>query len=506
MAAFDFHTLTLAIDSTLQDYLSAQRFNSAEYALGLNLVEISTGDRSQFLSFRHEHAHFSSFVASGLADLHGVIGDYLHALLYRVVQDQLAESPALVLPLGEGEPVVRAAWDQINRLRACLFGFGTRDSLAAVTDWGAQEAFWSRYPDERFLPIVGRYHELLARLADDGGRADESALPRVQVAGQERYVSARAVMEAYAVSVELMATHLRKIETVIQSEDGPLGTQYSRATTRRPGPLYTTALEYALCALTEPKNDLSSFLAGNSPTSSYYFIAVVTFTAMQVPVIQLWSGEVSLEGTLATLSVAHRFRSIIDGIRCGAIPPPPDGLRTADNRDELLVDWMTECHHFLRDAHSLDFSWAALAAYEENADLQAVTSQTQTLIELSWAARANFIAQPAEWVLDAGLWAERFPCQPRSLRTSDGKVVYLGDDNESFQARHMYEHTVPLFEAAIFRGQWDSAWSKLPEIPPEDRLDFLRGAIALSMVFFGDFDPELPPSFTLEAADDVERG
>ena len=38
--------------------------------------------------------------------------------------------------------------------------------------------------------------------------------------------------------------------------------------------------------------------------------------------------------------------------------------------------------------------------------------EKQSIIHLSWAARANFCLAPNECVLDGGLFAEHFPCQP----------------------------------------------------------------------------------------------
>jgi hypothetical protein len=76
VASFDFHTIELAVDSTAAEYMEASGMAQGAPWLGMNLPDIVVGDRSKFLSFRHEHAHATSFLATGLMDLHGIFYDY----------------------------------------------------------------------------------------------------------------------------------------------------------------------------------------------------------------------------------------------------------------------------------------------------------------------------------------------------------------------------------------------------------------------------------------------
>jgi hypothetical protein len=82
--AFDIHTLSLTIDQTLDEFREA--IAGSEGTLGLHLWEVNAGRRSQVLRFRHEHAHFTSYMASGLADLYGVFSDYLLVFLFLVLR------------------------------------------------------------------------------------------------------------------------------------------------------------------------------------------------------------------------------------------------------------------------------------------------------------------------------------------------------------------------------------------------------------------------------------
>ncbi|MFF4838287.1 tetratricopeptide repeat protein [Streptomyces sp. NPDC001315] len=506
-AAFDFHTMSLTLDSTLEEWRQAYADDISRRQWGaLSPWDVVEGDRSKVLSFRHEHAHFMSFAASGLADLYGVVSDYVYVLTYSVIHRKLMADDFLAVPVLSESPgpagedpadgAARAAWDQVNRLRACLFGFGMRGPLTQVTDAGPHDAFWALHADtaEDFRPIIERYRRLLDALADTRDVPDPGpALPLVQLSGgRQRRLSARAVMEAYAVAVELSATHLRFTWSS--------GNYYSRPTQRRPGPLYTAALEYALEAVGSPGAGLGTFLSGGD-TTDYVLMTTLTFAAMQVPVQQELDGEVSIGGTLATLSVAHRFQAVVEGIREGRIPLPPAETWGSREENRAMREWLTACHRALGDAHSMNMYKAARAAFEEDGPLRSMTGRSQSLIQLSWAARANFQDQPSQWVCDAGLWAERFLCPPRFLRTADGKVIHLMEAAE-FEHRWIGEHAGTILEAAVFGDQWESTWEKLPELGDDSRVDSVFSAVVHTQLLFQFFDAEhLPPLIPVVRAD-----
>lgn len=498
-AAFDFHTMSLTLDSTLEEWQQAYADDISRGWGAFSPWDVVEGDRSKVLGFRHEHAHFMSFAASGLADLYGVVSDYVYVLTFSVIHRKLMADNFLAVPVLSESPgsagedladrAARAAWDQVNRLRACLFGFGMRGPLTQVTDAGPHDEFWALHADtaEDFQPIIERYRRLLDALADTRDVPDPApALPLVQLSGgRQRRLSARAVMEAYAVAVELSATHLRFMWS---SEN-----YYSRPTRRRPGPLYTAALEYALEAVGSPGAGLDAFLSGGD-TTDYVLMTTLTFAAMQVPVQQGLDGEVFIGGTLATLSVAHRFQAVVEGIREGRIPlPPAETWGSGEENYRAMREWLTACHRALGDAHSMDMHKAARAAFEEDGPLRAMTGPSQSLIQLSWAARANFQDQPSQWVCDAGLWARRFPCPPRFLRTADGKVIHLMKAAE-FEHRWISEHAGTILEAAVFGDQWDSTWEKLPELGNDSRVDTVFSAVVHTLLLFQFFDAKrLPP-------------
>lgn len=288
-------------------------------------------------------------------------------------------------------------------------------------------------------------------------------------------------MEAYAITIELAATHLRKLESD--------RTYYANPTMRQPGPLYTVALQYLLEQHPWPKRvRLDAFLAGRAPIECYYVVPVLTFAAMQVPVLQVLEGDVLVRGDLRSLSVAHAFDLIVTGIRDGDLSGPPPNLRNAQNRDQELITWLEVCRTHLGDEATMQIYTEVQAAFDREERLKTMSSASQTISELVWAARANFMRDPAEYVLDAGLYAERHPCQPRFVRTSDNRVARLGDDEKAEYAQYLAEHAVPILEAAVFGQQWDSTWAKLPEISAEVRPVIIQAAIVGIAAQFNDLD------------------
>ena len=503
MPAFDFHTLSLTIDNTLAEYQEATGTSAGRSIMGLLLPEILAGDRSKFLSFRHEHAHFASFVATGLADLYGIFSDYLGVMCYvslrAVVQNSRGHVRVPLYNRGDLHSAPTVAYAQVNHLRACLFGFGSRITRGDVLAVGPQDTFWRSHYDERFQRIVHRYYALSEMLArgPEFMTAAEAAIrmtPLVSVRAGTRALSARAVMEAYAIAIELVATHIRKVETNL--------TIYERSPTRQPGPMYTVALEYALEQLPWGKAvGLDEFLNGNAPLACYHLVPVVTFAAMVVPVLQTHEGHVRVAGDLRALSVAHAFTTIIAGLRDGVLPWPATDFRSAPERDARLTDWLAVCREFLGDVTSMTLYAEAKEAFQRVDRLKTLTAASQTVTDVIWAARANLAEEPSEYVLDAGLFAERHPCQPRFVRTSDNRVVILEEVGSAREARYISEHAVPILEAAVFGEQWDSTWAKLPEIDRAGRADLVQAALLATAFTFSDVDAIGDDPLTVEIAE-----
>ena len=156
---------------------------------------------------------------------------------------------------------------------------------------------------------------------------------------------------------------------------------------------------------------------------------------MQVPVIQNLGGEVAFGGNLNTLCPAYRFYMMVNALRDNQIPPFPPNIRNV-NPNEALLTWLCSCHEAIGDSATMSICKDVHAAFGVDPRLSGMTAESQSLIELSWAARANFYQEPGEYVLDAGLFAETYPCQPRYIRTNDGKLGMIGD-KKSFQRKYI---------------------------------------------------------------------
>jgi hypothetical protein len=72
--AFGFHTLSLTIDSTLEEYRKSAGLDSGASLLRLSIPDIVVGDRSKCLVFRHEHTASRRSPPRGLPISRHVLG------------------------------------------------------------------------------------------------------------------------------------------------------------------------------------------------------------------------------------------------------------------------------------------------------------------------------------------------------------------------------------------------------------------------------------------------
>jgi hypothetical protein len=501
--AFDFHSLSFTIDHTLEEYRAIR----GDGLLGMYIWETAIGDRTKVLKFRHEHAHLTSFLASGLADLQGIISDYLLVFLYSIVRaaQQISRSELAfpVFTFADNGPfpspqgaIIRRAWQQVVLLRAVLFGYGKPSALSEAVSRRAHDEFWSYHFDPRYTPIILRFYRLLEHLSygpaeselqlrTDTREVDRDRRFAGTVDRDQASVTSRAVMEAYALTIELLNTYFRKIETSQTFYSEPIG--------RDPGAVYSSALQYALDRVAPPGTTLDAYRNGKAASDTYNFIAALTFVAMQVPVLQKLDGEVDLSGTRQTLCPALRFVALVDAIRSGKVPPLPEHVRSESTRAAFL-EWIKGANAAIGDPDTARLNAYVSTQFDTDPALRAIRPEAQSLIELSWAARANFFIAPNEYVLDAGLFAERYPSQARYIRTSDGKLIMTGDEAHLLQMKYLTEHAVPVLDAAIFAEQWDSTWAKFPEILPESRAETIAGTLAYCDWFLAQGTPtDWPP-------------
>jgi hypothetical protein len=496
--SFDFHGLSVTVGET-----SDQFRQLLLPGLGLHVYE--TRDRSIALRFRHEQAHFTSFMATGLADLYGIFSDYLlvflHAITRRAAERHTPAGHLTVPIVHEGDEtsddparlLILRAWRHINSLRAFLFGFGSSGTLGEFTNAGPQDDFWAEFFDVEYNRIVGRFYRFLEAVGKGSGATrDEQATPIVQLKSGRRRLSARSVMEAYAITIETFNRYFRAITTDLTTYSGPA--------VRDPGPLYTVAVEFMLESIGS-RASAATFMAGKAPFDDYHACAGLSFAGMQVPVLQELEGEVRIEGDVDTLSCAHRFCRLVEATAHGELEKLSPAVRKNSDK-QAMVHWLRAAHGRLGDAGSLRMCELALSRLREDAELAAKPAERKSIIESTWSARANLLAEPVEYVLDGGLFAEQFPCQVRYVRTSDGKVACLGDAT-GFQERYAFETMPLILEAAVFADQWDVMWAKFTDIPSAQRLDAIRTAVLIADLMFGvrsSADAEVPLVVSAAAA------
>jgi hypothetical protein len=496
---FDFHTLAINIDQPLSEYTEMQT-----PLLGLHLYAIVSGDRGKVLQFRHEHAHFASFTASGLADLQGIFSDYRWAFLHALMRDcnKTRKDNRSMIPvindcnyddLSDLDRIVLTAWRQIDTQVAYFMGFNANTSVRDLVDFEPQEAFWGWFFDSPYTGFVKNYHDLVSGLAKALALRhldQDRAAPLVRLRNRDLTISSRSVMEAYALTIEALNTHFRGVTTSLTYNDRPL---------RTPGPLYTLAIEYALDNAGFAGTDaVQDYFAGKLPLNIYYTIAALSFASMQIPFLLKPDGHFSADADLRLLCPGHRFVRMIEALTDGRLSAFPEGSRSKIP----LYAWLRACHESIGDGMTMDIYEAVHSEVERDAKLKrSLENAHKSIIHLCFAARENFVADPNEFVLDAGLFVGKYPCQVRFVRTIDGRLVYeaFGEDElQQFRARWTDDHSMPVLTAACFTKSWHATWSRMPEIAEDERLGAIQTAYTYTSAMFSiDTDVIKPRDFVL---------
>jgi hypothetical protein len=218
---------------------------------------------------------------------------------------------------------------------------------------------------------------------------------------------------------------------------------------------------------------------------------------MQVPVVQLRSGHVFMEGNLRTLSPAHRFQAIVEGIATGDLEMPPENPKNLPNRDAQFLDWLVKCHEVVGDSAGMGIYVYVHDEAQKDEVFQRRRPEDQSFIDMSWAGRANLLEEPVEFVYDAGLFAGRYTLQPRFIRSNDHKI-FIPVTEANRDTRYLDTCAVPILEASVFGSQWQYTWGKFTEISEEDRLPAIMNAYVYTQGIFRDLDdgsPVIDPPF-----------
>jgi hypothetical protein len=444
------------------------------------------------VQFRHEHAHFASFQASGLSEFHAIFSDYklfLFSVIIRHFYDRNSGKLRVPLLRRSDTPdslslLIRQAVKQINQQESLFFGYGTNASIDELFETGRQEELIEKLGDPRYslFPNMMRYRKFLRqmRFTTDPSLAPvpDGASVYIEDASERVRISSRSVQEAFAITVEVVSEYVRAIYT----------SHNARRTEpkRLPPPGNTAAIEMILSAISDKTIDIRSYVFGQAGADIYWAVSLVAFAAMQVPVLEDIEGEPITMGSLKQLCPAHRLAHIIRAIEAGTIPSP---LATYNRGSDDLLAWVDQCHRAVGDPWSLKFyrniAQLVCALREEFSTGEQAFSMHKT----AWAARTNFLINPVGWLSEAGFFCDYIPFQIRYIQTSDNCIltsVDVGGDELKSQFMYLLDSGIYALEAMIFDERWHSSWDKIGSNYKDEQRRQAMVAAVDAYVFPGD--------------------
>ena len=462
MITYDHRNQSIHIAYTFDELLHASQAGDP-----FNLWAAFGASTEDQIKYRHEHAHFVSYNATGLAEFHAVFLDYRLFLLAMATKHLISKRGAVFpLLLEEAQDIeaktIRRAISQVLSQEAFLFGYGSSKSIADLFAWEIQQEALEilSTPLLNLNPNVLRYRSVvrqilfttspaIVHLADGGSIYLGDANSRLRL-------SSRAVMEGYAVTIEVVSEHIKHVRTSLDVQ---------RAQPKRlPGALDRAAIDFFLDLLPDREIAPESFANGNAGADVYWAASLMMFAALQVPVLEDLSGLTIVMGSLKQLSPAHRLASIARGIEKGQIDHP---LATYNQREnaEAVLDWLNRCHEYIGDPWSIKFyQYTQEMVVTHGIGMDALKRSSHALSKL---ARASFLDQPYHVVSEAGILTQ---ISPRYIRTADNRLVsrLSSDEREAF-VLYVFDTAVHIFEAILDAESWSTSWEKAALYGPEER-------------------------------------
>lgn len=482
-AQFDSYTLSLSIDQTLEEFLEDQKSMP-----GMRIWENPLGDREKILSFRHEFAHFASYVATGLADLVGVFFDYKIIFLDSIINHVIDKTgPVVEVPIlipGEApcfsdrdKTIITVAFNDINNLLSYYVGLGSELTHRKMFDLYNQTRFWSRYWRPEYDQVIRRFYSLITShtLIQQENYLDTPVMPAANLPQGIRLLSSRSVIEAYALCIELINRHFKGIFSSA-NKDNFLSNFINSRKPIQAGEHYTVAIEYFLqFSGLFPNCTLDMFLAGKAPHDSYYALLYLSFAALQIPLIQIPPGEVVFMGTVRDLSPCSRFFGIVGALREGRLKLPDK--RLIELKDEEALAFLSECHNVIGDTRTMEKYELVMNVreiLEKNKNEQSDIPQYLDPIQVSINGHANFYTGAADFIKEGGLFSFKYPCEVAYLITSNNKLINTFQDRELGWFFYLLTNCVYLYEAAVFNRLWETTCIRLSCVEEVNMPDYIR--------------------------------
>jgi hypothetical protein len=282
-------------------------------------------------------------------------------------------------------------------------------------------------------------------------------------------MSSRSVLEAYAITIEIIAEYIKSVWTSLNVP--------RQEPKRVPPRIYSVALEAILeTILPDRAIFMDEYVYGKAGSDVYWAVALTAYAAMQVPVVEDPQGDAIIMGSLKQLHPALRLHAMIQGLIGGHIPNP---LETYSSRQDsrVVMQWLIECHKFIGDPWSIKFAQHISSVV---AGMPERYSRPASMHDLSWAARAAFCSEPYEMIGDGGIWLGLLP---RFVRTSDDCILVYGDvdvegDRDQVFAAFIGANALYVLEAMVFGKSWDVCWDKVCGFSPEQKIEAMRLASA----------------------------
>lgn len=503
--AYDPRTQTIRVNHTEAEYLEAVGPDSL---LGIPLYGGVADNLDDRIVFRHEYAHFTSFQMTGLSELHAafhdyrifVIAQYLRARLREHAKDETIRVPLIPLRRDTGDELssaLQAVIDLLNAQEALFFGLGTDRTADELFNWGVHERFYEllRLPVPMvFNPNIARYKRLLKQLRYTV--APELAVTPQATSvlwedkqGRRRRLSSFSIQEAYAITIEVVARYIVGVRTSLNTR--------KQLSPRIPPLVNLSALNFMFEELFKDLEfDVERYLRNGYAVDVYWAIAMTSFAAMQVPVLEDIEGDLVAMGTVKQLCPAHRLVHLLHAITSGSVKHPQE---TYQRSERELLQWFEAAQRSVGDP------WSA-KLYANIVDL--VTSvpqhfdhkeQTRSMHVMAWAARAKFWLFPQDSIWECGLWSPPTPLQIWYVATSDNGLLSAirpghepGVKSEQYVwFRYIADSASQIIEAITFEEAWSSIWPGLSPIA-DDRARLQ--AIKVVLLKYGVFDEtESPP-------------
>jgi hypothetical protein len=415
------------------------------------------------IKHRHEHAHFFSFNATGLSDIHSIFQNYLEAILELGVTKYINSNDSITLPFCSDnklktkfDAAFQNAINQVKEQEAYMFGYGSNKSIYDIFNPKPQYEFLSFFDAKNdvstSLAATMMLHknlvtQLLFSLDSEYFDSPVISLPQYG----DRKINSRSVMEAYAITIEIVSEYIKAV--VLGKDD-----RERHSKKRIPSTIDRVALEACFSILADDSIDIASYVAFASVEPELYWsISLVTFSALMVPAINIDNSVVTMGG-IKQLNPAHRLVHILGYIQAGILEHPRSIYGKLEA--EVIHDWINKAHKVIGDPWSLKFAKNAFSHVVSNPDLYDYDSQFENPERLSMVARYLFFHDMYGSISESSAYRNELIIP--YVVSADKKVLAntSWDPDKAF-IRWTYDNRVYMLQMTLSNAKWHSNIGKL---------------------------------------------